>query len=437
MRKEAEDDDIQAGAATMSLKCPFSYMRITTPCRSIHCSHVQCFDAESFFSVNEQTPSWACPVCHRTIKPEELLMDGYVDDILRKVPQSEDQVIVEPDGTWRTSDGTVSSNGTAQAEPAAGGTPVEDRLPSRDSEDVKPATGASAKSNGTRKASPEVVLLDSPSPEPETAPGTTVPITTRQEAGPSGSIVASQQASAHTTSRPAALSAPRHERIDLLSSSASTSARNSPAAGAGDVIDLTLDSDDESEPSVPTRPVLSNGAHHNHLNRTSTGSGGNAHHHSTGASTSSSRGGAGGFTSFASPATATPNRTGPFATAMARVEATPEDEQIRRPGKRPRGEGIPTPSDPRLVNGQRPGQMAANDPRRSSLPASYLDAGANSIRRNGNGDASGGGAGSSRGSYRDAGRGTNGDEDDGDDSWMDNANASDHDQYLNEDEWWP
>ncbi len=88
MRKEAEDDDIQTGAATVSLKCPFSYMRITTPCRSIHCSHVQCFDAESFFSINEQSPSWTCPICQRSIKLEELLMDAMSTTSSRGCPKT-------------------------------------------------------------------------------------------------------------------------------------------------------------------------------------------------------------------------------------------------------------------------------------------------------------------------------------------------------------
>ncbi|EST06874.1 Zinc finger, MIZ-type [Kalmanozyma brasiliensis GHG001] len=426
MRKEAEDDDIQTGAATMSLKCPLSYMRINTPCRSIHCSHVECFDAESFFSMNEQSPSWACPSCHKIIKPEELLMDGYVDDILKKVPQDQDSVIVEPDGSWRTLDGKISSNGAAnEQQPSAEGTPLEDRLLCRDSEDIKPGAGAAGKQNGTKKASPEIVLLDSPSPPPTAGSAPNGPIPrSAQSVGSTGVSI-----SAHAGARPAAAAAPRHERIELLSSSTSTSARNSPAVGAGDVIDLTLDSDDESEPSVPTRPAQSNGAPA-HAPR-----GGNHHlHANAGAASTSSR--PGGFTSYASPSTATPSRTGPFAAAIARVDATPEDEQIRRPGKRPRTEAIPTPSDPRLVNGQRPGHSAASAERRTSLPASYLDTGANGSRRNGNEDGSAG-QGSTRGAYRDHGRGPNGEDESGDDSWMDRANNTDQDQYMNEDEWWP
>ncbi|SPO28208.1 related to SIZ1 - E3-like factor in the SUMO pathway [Ustilago trichophora] len=446
MRKEAEDDDIEAGAATMSLKCPLSYMRIVTPCRSTHCSHAQCFDAYSFFSVNEQSPSWACPVCHKTIKVEDLLMDGYVDDILKKVPQDEDSVIVEPDGSWRTSDGKVSSSGTGQATPAAEGTPVQDRLLNRESEETKPNVGSSAKSNGTKRASPdEIVLLDSPSPPPQSAPSVVASAPTHSAAAASTSSAAGQQlrngssSTASTSHAPApgppAASSLRHERIELLSSSTGTSARNSPVAGAGDVIDLTLDSDDESEPVVPTRPAASNGTHtHPH----SISSSSSNHISSSTSNAGSNNLSRSAFSSYSSTTTtATPNRTGPFAAAMARVEATPEDEQIRRPGKRPRTD-IPIPSDPRLVNGRRPGTATEVDERSTSAPISFLN-GANGSRSNGITDntAAEAGTGGARTTYRDpaAGRGA-GEDDEGDDSWMDNA-YSDQDQGLNEDDWWP
>ena len=393
-------------------------------------------------------------------------MDGYVDDILKKVPQDEDSVIVEPDGAWRTLDGKVNSSGTAQATPAAEGTPVQDRLLGRDSEDTKPSVGSSAKPNGAKRSPPdEIVLLDSPSPPPESTPSASASTSAPSAAASSSSAAGHQvrngatstattSSAAHAPPLPPAASSLRHERIELLSSSASTSARNSPATGAGEVIDLTLDSDDESEPSVPTRPAASNGTHthtHTHAQPSNASSSSNTHHNNNSTSSPSTSASRGAFTNYSSSSTVgTPHRTGPFAAAMARVEATPDDEQIRRPGKRPRAEAIPTPTDPRLVNGRRPGSLTAEEARRTSMPATWPEAGANGTRSNGSTDsaagASGGGggggggsaAGGARGTYRDpaSARGA-GEDDEGDDSWMDNANTSDNDQYLNEDEWWP
>lgn len=489
MRREAEDDDIEQGAATMSLKCPFSYMRITTPCRSVNCLHVQCFDAYSFFSINEQTPSWACPVCQKTIKPEDLLMDGYVDEILKKVPHDEESVIIEPDGSWRTSDGKISSSGSAQATPAADGTSlVEDRSQTQSLEDVKPGN---AKPNGAGRASrDDIVVLDSPSPPPETtapsisastsATGPTQPpvvaasssscsVETRTApsvqastlavgATTAPSVLTSSAAmgvNASTSNAPpshngvvptpsashsagALALAPRCEHTETLDSSTTMGAHNAPTVGVGEggVIDLTLDSDDEdSEPSVPRRPAPSIDAHPNPLSN-SMNSGYLGHH-----SISSNNNRGGGFANYASKATSMSARIDPFASAMSRVEATPEDEQIRRPGKRPRIEAIPTPNDPRLVKGVRPVERE----RRSSLdalPASYLDVGINGIngsQSNGRGyeaaNTTSNGGGTRADGNSAAARGASG-EDDGDDSWMDNANTSDHDQYINEEDWW-
>ena len=454
MRQEAEDDDIEAGAATMSLKCPLSYMRITTPCRSTHCSHVQCFDAYSFFSVNEQSPSWACPVCHKNIKVEDLFMDGYVNEILQKVPQDEESVIVEPDGSWRTSDGKISSSGTAQATPAAEGTPLQDRLLGRESEETKPSIGGSAKPNGATRASPEeIVLLDSPSPPEDPAPTTAAPTAAASTSATTAST-STQPATASTSTAtgqptrstsgpssstqalaPPAASSLRHDRIELLSSSNNTSARNSPVVGAGDVIDLTLDSDDD-EPVVPTRSTAPSNGGTSHAQPNGTSQAAHTSNH-TSSTTSSTNGSRGAFANYSTSTAATPNRTGPFAAAMARVEATPEDEQIRRPGKRPRTD-IPTPTDPRLVNGRRPGSTAVAE-RRANVILTTFDTGANGSRSNGSteGTTAASGGGGTRTAYRDpaAGRGA-GDNDEGDDSWMDNAN-SDQEQYLNEDDWWP
>jgi E3 SUMO-protein ligase PIAS1 len=102
MKRAAQDDDIEVGEVSITLKCPLSYMRLNNPCRSSLCAHIQCFDAHSFFSVNEQTPTWECPVCFKKVDPDGLFLDGYVRDILQRVPDSEEQVIIDAEGKWRT-----------------------------------------------------------------------------------------------------------------------------------------------------------------------------------------------------------------------------------------------------------------------------------------------------------------------------------------------
>ncbi|KAH7345218.1 PINIT domain-containing protein [Rhizoctonia solani] len=110
MRKAAQiDADIEAGPQKMSLKCPASYIRINTPCRSSTCVHSQCFDAENWFSMMEQTTTWACPVCDKALNTEELIIDMYFDDILKCTPDAVEDVIVEANGEWHTEDDKFGS----------------------------------------------------------------------------------------------------------------------------------------------------------------------------------------------------------------------------------------------------------------------------------------------------------------------------------------
>ncbi|QSS50314.1 MIZ zinc finger protein [Histoplasma capsulatum var. duboisii H88] len=100
MKNKAEDADIVATSAVMSLKCPLSTLRIAVPCRSTICLHTQCFDASSFLQLQEQAPTWTCPVCNKATNFEALQIDQYVDNILKSTPPNLDQVTVDPDGKW-------------------------------------------------------------------------------------------------------------------------------------------------------------------------------------------------------------------------------------------------------------------------------------------------------------------------------------------------
>ncbi|KAF7513287.1 hypothetical protein GJ744_009708 [Endocarpon pusillum] len=116
MRTKAQDPDIVATSTIMSLKCPLSTLRIDVPCRSVSCKHNQCFDASSYLQLQEQGPTWTCPVCNKTATFETLLIDQYVDDILRSTSRNIEQVTIEPEGQWSKTavpDTPGPSNGSA------------------------------------------------------------------------------------------------------------------------------------------------------------------------------------------------------------------------------------------------------------------------------------------------------------------------------------
>jgi len=100
MRSKAEDADIVATSTVMSLKCPLSTLRISVPCRSTICTHNQCFDATSFLQLQEQAPTWTCPVCNKATNFEALQVDKYVANILESTSPAVEQVTIEPNGEW-------------------------------------------------------------------------------------------------------------------------------------------------------------------------------------------------------------------------------------------------------------------------------------------------------------------------------------------------
>ena len=78
VRAAAQDADVVAGPETLTLKDPISMTRIDLPCKSRYCHHTACFDANTFLTLNEQTPTWACPICNRAISSDDdLFLDGY------------------------------------------------------------------------------------------------------------------------------------------------------------------------------------------------------------------------------------------------------------------------------------------------------------------------------------------------------------------------
>jgi len=100
MNKANADPDIAATSSKMSLKDPVSTMRISIPIRATVCTHNQCFDGDMFLQLQEQAPTWSCPICSKTVSFESLCVDKYFEEILNNTSKSVEQVTVEPDGQW-------------------------------------------------------------------------------------------------------------------------------------------------------------------------------------------------------------------------------------------------------------------------------------------------------------------------------------------------
>ncbi|PLW53970.1 hypothetical protein PCANC_06863 [Puccinia coronata f. sp. avenae] len=94
------DEDVMTSASVITLTDPVVFGRIKVPIRSMRCKHLQCFDAEMFYTMMEQTPTWLCPVCNAKLKNDEIAVDEYFESILKAAPGTIDSVIVEADGKW-------------------------------------------------------------------------------------------------------------------------------------------------------------------------------------------------------------------------------------------------------------------------------------------------------------------------------------------------
>ncbi|ODQ81827.1 hypothetical protein BABINDRAFT_11908 [Babjeviella inositovora NRRL Y-12698] len=95
------DDEITEVSATLSLKCPLLYMRMQTPCKSLFCQHIQCFDGLSFLQLQEQVPTWQCPICSSQIKYEDLAVCEYMGQVLKETGEDDEVVDLAEDGGWK------------------------------------------------------------------------------------------------------------------------------------------------------------------------------------------------------------------------------------------------------------------------------------------------------------------------------------------------
>jgi len=102
--KLSEDADCEIATTSLrvSLVCPLGKMRMTTPCRASTCYHLQCFDASLYLQMNERKPTWMCPVCDKPALYDNLVIDGYFQQVLLsgKLPVDGNEIQLHQDGSW-------------------------------------------------------------------------------------------------------------------------------------------------------------------------------------------------------------------------------------------------------------------------------------------------------------------------------------------------
>ncbi|ORX37448.1 hypothetical protein BD324DRAFT_450942 [Kockovaella imperatae] len=264
-KKRLEDDEIELGVSKMTLKDPLSYMRITRPIRSSKCSHIQCFDATWWIESNFTHPMWQCPLCNKELQFEDLIVDGYFFNILNSVPESVEDVVVEPNFEWHTEDNKFGSinwlTTKAAVNDVAATTQADVQADTRMSEDTKPNLPSPEKSpepdrKGKRKA---IEILSSDDDEDDVplrrttfANGNSLYSTSISP--PLSPLYDVSRQSSTLAVPPYPIPPPAAAQRPIIPSRPLAPSRTPSAAARADksVIDLTADSsDEEGDPSPP------------------------------------------------------------------------------------------------------------------------------------------------------------------------------------------
>ncbi|XP_036330886.1 E3 SUMO-protein ligase PIAS2 isoform X3 [Rhagoletis pomonella] len=101
---EDADCEIATTMLKVSLNCPLGKMKMSIPCRASTCSHLQCFDASLYLQMNERKPTWNCPVCDKAAIYDNLVIDGYFQEVLASslLKPDDTEIQLHKDGSWST-----------------------------------------------------------------------------------------------------------------------------------------------------------------------------------------------------------------------------------------------------------------------------------------------------------------------------------------------
>ncbi|KAI8847996.1 hypothetical protein BC829DRAFT_227070 [Chytridium lagenaria] len=101
-RAVVDDDEVVATSQMVSLKDPVAYCRIQVPSRASTCQHIQCFDLLTYLTLNERIPTWVCPICSKSALYENLIVDGFFQELLEKAKgkDSVESAELREDGSW-------------------------------------------------------------------------------------------------------------------------------------------------------------------------------------------------------------------------------------------------------------------------------------------------------------------------------------------------
>ncbi|XP_034246203.1 E3 SUMO-protein ligase PIAS3 isoform X2 [Thrips palmi] len=232
------DAEIATTSLRVSLMCPLGKMRMTTPCRASTCIHLQCFDASLYLLMNERKPTWVCPVCDRECLYDNLVIDGYFQEVIQsgKLPGDSHEIQLHPDGSWTTLVTVKKEKKVAPVENKNETVEIIDDLEIIDDE-AKPAVKESSASSSTPK---KAVVVD-------------LTLSDSDDDSPAVSAHPTQSSSTASVIKNPSEPAPQMSSTPSRLYAEAVSGSNSGVSSSGYNLTITLD----DSPPPPARPTPS------------------------------------------------------------------------------------------------------------------------------------------------------------------------------------
>ena len=138
---DVEEDDLAEVDTIVSLKDLLLQDRIKLAVKGRHCSHLPCFDLSTFLELSQQSGVWQCPICHKGVLWDDVVVDAEMNAVLREVDEECMQIRVKPDGSYEPID--EQSRKKQKTEPSAPSS-------SSSSSSSRTATGSRASAAATK-----------------------------------------------------------------------------------------------------------------------------------------------------------------------------------------------------------------------------------------------------------------------------------------------
>ncbi|XP_025203455.1 uncharacterized protein LOC112600446 [Melanaphis sacchari] len=152
---------------TVNLLCPINNLRMKLPAKSENCNHVECFDLQTFISLNYIKPTWICPICKEPCPLDSLKLDSYLLSLINSQNIPNHDVEMQPIANGKRKLGLPSSDSLEDVQTTSCGLTKKSILEidsiNMDNEnlgDVKPVLPIPSSGNSKRCKTEELIYED-------------------------------------------------------------------------------------------------------------------------------------------------------------------------------------------------------------------------------------------------------------------------------------